>query len=106
MTYECAEPRVLTLDQRVGRRKAQGEPPFYLGRRRTNSDPSLTWLETVTVPPWAWTTALTRLKPSPKPRCERLLSPRYRRIHILSCSSSGIPMPVSRKRAIASAGRH
>src|SRR5437879_3824106 len=48
-----------------------------LGRRRTNSEPSLTLLATVTLPPWAWTTALTRLKPSPKPRCERLLSPRY-----------------------------
>ena len=33
-------------------------------------------LETVTLPPWASTTALTRLNPSPRPRCERLLSPR------------------------------
>ena len=34
------------------------------------------WLETATRPPCASTTALTRLKPRPNPRWERLLSPR------------------------------
>ena len=47
-----------------------------LGNRSTNSEPWLTWLSTLIFPPWASTTALTRLKPRPRPRWERLLSPR------------------------------
>src|SRR5713226_6731819 len=39
--------------------------------------------------------ALTRLRPSPSPRCERLLSPRYKRSQIFESSSGGMPMPVS-----------
>ena len=47
-----------------------------LGRLTVNSAPWSTWLETATLPPWASTTALTRLSPRPSPRWERLLSPR------------------------------
>src|SRR6185503_7720280 len=41
-----------------------------------NSEPSPTVLVTLTLPPWASTTALTRLNPRPRPRWLRLLSPR------------------------------
>src|SRR5206468_6599734 len=82
--------------------------PFnqVLGKLSTNSEPWSTLLETVTLPPCASTTALTRLKPRPSPRWERLLSPRYRRAQILSCSSGGIPIPVSQNVAMASSGLH
>jgi len=46
------------------------------GRVTVNSEPWSTWLETVALPLWASTTALTRLRPRPRPRWERLLSPR------------------------------
>jgi len=46
------------------------------GRVTVNSEPWSAWLETVVLPPWASTTALTRLRPRPRPRWERLLSPR------------------------------
>ena len=56
------------------------------GSRDGNQTPgNVTWnaapgdappLSTVTLPPWASTTALTRLKPNPSPRWVRLLSPR------------------------------
>jgi len=49
---------------------------LYFGRLIVNSEPWLTWLATVTLPPWASTTALTKLRPRPRPRWDRLLSPR------------------------------
>src|SRR5215207_2632825 len=67
-----------------------------LGNSTVNSEPSSTLLDTLTTPPCASTIALTRLNPRPSPRCDRLLSPRYKRDQIFSCSSGGIPMPVSR----------
>ena len=46
------------------------------GSSNVNSAPSQTLLVTATRPRCASTTALTRLRPSPSPRCDRLLSPR------------------------------
>jgi len=51
-----------------------------------------------TLPRCASTMAFTKLKPKPRPRCDRLLSPRYKRAQIRGCSSDEIPIPESANR--------
>ncbi len=46
------------------------------GRPQEKHEPFPGTLSTLTRPRWARTTARTKLKPSPRPRCERLASPR------------------------------
>ena len=49
---------------------------YLRGKVTVKIDPWPGWLLTTAVPPWASTKALTRLRPRPRPRRERLLSAR------------------------------
>ncbi len=64
------------LEGRHAARRRLSRPGASIGRTQEKRAPRPTRLSTSTFPPWARTTALTTLRPRPRPRWERLASPR------------------------------
>ena len=79
-TRTTAQPGYVPASRPGPRSRALPHRPAPTGSGRcsstVNTAPPPGWFATATVPPWASTSAFTTLSPSPRPRCERLWSPR------------------------------